>query len=60
MTDQDQGPEESFVHLTPKGPDDAADTQADLDAGATGTMTSATLPDLIGPAVAAYRAGRRD
>ncbi|GAA1748465.1 protocatechuate 3,4-dioxygenase subunit beta [Kocuria aegyptia] len=31
MTDQDQGPEESFVHLTPKGPDDAADTQADLD-----------------------------
>ena len=30
MTDQDQGPEESFVHLTPKGPDDAADTQADL------------------------------
>ena len=33
---------------------------ADLDAGATGTMTSATLPDLIGPAVAAYLAGRRD
>jgi 2-keto-3-deoxy-L-arabinonate dehydratase len=33
---------------------------ADLDAGATGTMTSATLPDLIGPAVTAYRDGRRD
>lgn len=33
---------------------------ADLDAGATGSMTSATLPDLIGPAIAAYLAGRRD
>ncbi len=33
---------------------------ADLDAGATGTMTSATLPDLIGPAVAAYLAGDRE
>lgn len=33
---------------------------ADLDAGATGTMTSATLPDLIGPAVAAHLAGDRD
>ncbi len=32
---------------------------ADLDAGATGTMTSATLPDLIGPAVAAYLVGDR-
>jgi 4-hydroxy-tetrahydrodipicolinate synthase len=32
---------------------------ADLDAGATGTMTSATLPDLIGPAVTAYLAGDR-
>jgi 4-hydroxy-tetrahydrodipicolinate synthase len=32
---------------------------ADLDAGATGTMTSATLPDLIKPAVAAYLAGNR-
>jgi 4-hydroxy-tetrahydrodipicolinate synthase len=32
---------------------------ADLDAGATGTMTSATLPDLIGPAVTAYLGGDR-
>ncbi|HET9068785.1 MAG TPA: dihydrodipicolinate synthase family protein [Amaricoccus sp.] len=32
---------------------------ADLDAGATGSMTSATLPDLIGPAIRAYLAGRR-
>ncbi len=32
---------------------------ADLDAGATGSMTSATLPDLIGPAVRAYLAGDR-
>jgi 2-keto-3-deoxy-L-arabinonate dehydratase len=32
---------------------------ADLDAGATGTMTSATLPDLIRPAVVDYLAGRR-
>ena len=30
---------------------------ADLDAGATGSMTSATLPDLIKPAVAAHLAG---
>ena len=33
---------------------------ADLDAGATGSMTSATLPDLIKPAVAAHLAGDRD
>ena len=33
---------------------------ADLDAGAAGSMTSATLPDLIGPAIATYLAGRRD
>ena len=32
---------------------------ADLDAGATGSMTSATLPDLIRPAIAAHLAGRR-
>jgi 2-keto-3-deoxy-L-arabinonate dehydratase len=32
---------------------------ADLDAGATGTMTSATLPDLIKPAVTAHLAGKR-
>ena len=32
----------------------------DLDAGATGSMTSATLPDLIRPAVTAHLEGRRD
>lgn len=32
---------------------------ADLDAGATGSMTSATLPDLIRPAIAAHLAGNR-
>ncbi|MFO1314683.1 MAG: dihydrodipicolinate synthase family protein [Burkholderiales bacterium] len=32
---------------------------ADLDAGATGTMPSALLPDLILPVVAHHRAGRR-
>jgi len=33
---------------------------ADLDAGATGTMPSALLPDLIKPVLAHFRAGRRD
>ena len=32
---------------------------ADLDAGATGTMPSAMLPDLIKPVVDHHRAGRR-
>ncbi|MGE0701910.1 MAG: dihydrodipicolinate synthase family protein [Hyphomicrobiaceae bacterium] len=32
---------------------------ADLDAGATGTMTSALYPDLVKPIVAEHRAGRR-
>ena len=32
---------------------------ADLDAGATGTMCSALLPDLIAPVVAMHRDGRR-
>lgn len=32
----------------------------DLDAGATGSMTSALLPDLIRPAVVAHLEGRRD
>jgi len=32
---------------------------ADLDAGATGTMPSALLPDLIKPVLAEHRAGRR-
>jgi 2-keto-3-deoxy-L-arabinonate dehydratase len=33
---------------------------ADLEAGATGTMTSALIPDLIKPVVVNYLAGRRD
>ncbi len=33
---------------------------ADLDAGATGAMTGGGYPDLIGPIVHAYLAGRRD
>ncbi len=33
---------------------------ADLDAGATGTMPSALLPDLIKPALSSYRAGRKE
>lgn len=33
---------------------------ADLDAGATGTMTSATIPDQIKPVVAYHLAGNRD
>ncbi len=33
---------------------------ADLDAGATGTMCSATLPDLIRPVVVDHREGRRE
>ncbi len=33
---------------------------ADLDAGATGTMTSALLPDLIKPIVTTHAAGNRD
>lgn len=32
----------------------------DMDAGATGSMTSATLPDLIRPAIVAHLQGRRD
>ena len=32
----------------------------DLDAGATGTMPSAVQPDLLGPILRAYAAGRRD
>ena len=33
---------------------------ADLDAGATGTMPSALLPDLIKPVLQLHRAGRRE
>lgn len=40
--------------------EEAITLMADLDAGATGTMTSATVPDLIGPAVTKYLAGDRE
>ena len=40
--------------------EEAVTLLADLDAGATGTMTSALLPDKIRPIVIDYRAGRVD
>ncbi len=40
--------------------EEAITLMADMDAGATGSMTSATLPDLIRPAVIAHLEGRRD
>lgn len=40
--------------------EEAITLMADLDAGATGTMSSALLPELIKPVVDAHRAGRRD
>lgn len=46
-----------------KGPFDGEESitlLADLDAGATGTMPSALLPDLIKPVVEHYLAGRRE
>ncbi|MFM9941151.1 MAG: dihydrodipicolinate synthase family protein [Hyphomicrobiaceae bacterium] len=45
-----------------KGPYDGEESitlMADLDAGATGTMPSALLPDLIKPVLARHRAGKR-
>ncbi len=39
--------------------EEAITLMADLDAGATGTMTSALLPDLIKPIVESHRAGDR-
>lgn len=45
-----------------EGPFDGEESitlMADLDAGATGTMCSALLPDLIKPVVTAHREGRR-
>ena len=39
--------------------EEAITLMADLDAGATGTMPSALLPDLIKPVLARHRAGRR-
>ena len=46
-----------------EGPFDGEESitlMADLDAGATGTMPSALLPDLIKPVLAYFRDGRRD
>lgn len=40
--------------------EEAITLMADLDAGATGTMSSALLPDLIRPVFDAFHAGRRD
>ena len=40
--------------------EEAITLMADLEAGATGTMPSALLPDLIGPVVRDFLAGRRD
>src|SRR5512137_953184 len=39
--------------------EEAITLMADLDAGATGTMSSALLPDLIRPVLAYHQAGRR-
>lgn len=40
--------------------EEAITMMADLDAGATGTMPSALLPDLLRPVIDSFRAGRRD
>ncbi|MCY4503944.1 MAG: dihydrodipicolinate synthase family protein, partial [Alphaproteobacteria bacterium] len=40
--------------------EEAITLMADLDAGATGTMPSALLPDLLKPVVDAHREGRRE
>jgi 2-keto-3-deoxy-L-arabinonate dehydratase len=40
--------------------EEAITLMADLDAGATGTMPSALLPDLVKPVLLHHRAGRRD
>ncbi len=45
--------------LGPFDGEEAITLMADLDAGATGTMSSALLPDLIRPVVLHHRAGRR-
>jgi 2-keto-3-deoxy-L-arabinonate dehydratase len=48
---------------TLEGPFDGEESitlMPDLDAGATGTMPSALLPDVLGRVVASHRAGRRD
>ena len=46
-----------------KGPLDGEESitlMADLDAGATGSMSSALLPELIKPVIEEHRSGRRD
>jgi len=40
--------------------EEAITLMADMDAGATGSMTSATLPDLIRPSIISHLEGRRD
>jgi len=45
--------------LGPFDGEEAITLMADLDAGATGTMSSALLPDLVRPVVLHHRAGRR-
>ena len=45
--------------LGPFDGEESITLMADLDAGATGTMPSALLPDLIRPVLAHHRAGRR-
>lgn len=40
--------------------EEAITMMADLDVGATGTMPSALLPDLLRPVIDSFRAGRRD
>lgn len=46
--------------LGPYDGEEAVTLLADLDAGCTGTMTSALQPERIGPILAAHRAGRAD
>ena len=46
--------------LGPYDGEEGITLMADLDAGTTGTMTSALIPDLIKPVVTNYLAGRRD
>lgn len=46
--------------LGPFDGEEAVTLLADLDAGATGTMTSAMFPEQIRPIVMEYRAGRKD
>ncbi len=46
-------------HATPLDGEEGITLMADLEAGARGAMTSALLPDLIGPVIAAFARGDR-